>query len=195
MLTASGVWSNGIEGVMIFRIDAERERGSMRAILAAGIVALIASAAPANSQEAKLLETFNDWAAHANSGNGKKVCFVVSQPKDSEPKNVKRGPIFFYISMYPSENVPNEVSVKMGYPLRPEVNAEVKIGEAAFNLYTKDEGAFVEEREVENKLVQAMKAGAEMVVQGRSTRGTLTTDKYSLNGLTAALERASGECS
>lgn len=167
----------------------------MRAKLAAGIVALIISAAPANSQQAKLLETFNDWSAHANSGGGKKVCFVVSQPKESEPKNVKRGPIFFYISIYPTESVPNEISVKMGYPLRPGVDAEVKVGAATFNLFTKDEGAFVEQRAEEAKIVAAMKGGAEMVVQGRSTRGTLTTDKYSLSGLTAAMDRASKECS
>ena len=36
--------------------------------------------------------------------------------------------------------------------------------------------------------------GAEMVVQGRSTRGTLTTDKYSLAGISAALDRAQKEC-
>lgn len=166
----------------------------MRATIAAGIVALIISAAPANSQ-AKLLETFNAWSAHANTGGGKKVCFVVSQPRDSEPKNVKRGPIFFYISMYPSENVPNEVSVKMGYPLRSGVDAEVKIGGTTFPLFTKDEGAFVEKRDDENKLVAAMKAGAEMVVQGRSTRGTLTTDKYSLSGISDAIDRARKECS
>lgn len=167
----------------------------MRATIAAGIVALIISAAPANSQQAKLLETFNAWSAHANTGGGKKVCFVVSQPRESEPKNVKRGPIFFYISMYPSENVPNEVSIKMGYPLRAGVDAEVKIGGTTFSLFTKDEGAFVEKREDENKLVEAMKAGSEMAVQGRSTRGTLTTDKYSLSGITDAIERARKECS
>lgn len=167
----------------------------MRATIAAGIVALIVSAAPAYAQQAKLLETFNAWSAHASTGDGKKVCFVVSQPRDSEPKNVKRGPIFFYVSMYPSENVPNEISVKMGYPLRPGVDAEVKIGDTTFALFTKDEGAFVEKREDENKLVAAMKAGSEMVVQGRSTRGTLTTDRYSLSGVTDALARASKECS
>lgn len=167
----------------------------MRATIAVGIVALLASAAPANSQQAKLLQTFDSWSAHANSGGGKKVCFVVSQPTESAPKNVKRGPIYFYVSIYPAENVPNEVSIKMGYPLRAGVDAEVKIGGTTFTLFTKDEGAFLEKREDENRLVAAMKAGSEMVVQGRSTRGTLTTDKYSLSGITAALERAGKECS
>ena len=46
----------------------------------------------------------------------------------------------------------------------------------------------------EQKVVAAMKAGSTMVVQGRSTRGTLTTDEYSLNGITKALEAVTKAC-
>lgn len=166
----------------------------MRGAIAAGIMALAVGATPASAQQAKLLQSYGDWSAHVSAGGGKKVCFVVSQPKDTAPKNVKRGPIYFYVSRYPAEKVQAEISVKMGYPLKPGVDAEVAIGETKFNLFTKAEGAFVEKRADENKLVDAMRGGNEMVIQGRSTRGTLTTDKYSLNGISAALERIAKEC-
>jgi hypothetical protein len=39
-----------------------------------------------------------------------------------------------------------------------------------------------------------MKAGSAMKVQGRSARGTNTTDNYSLSGISDALERIAKEC-
>lgn len=151
-------------------------------------------AGAATAQEAKFLQTYDSWSAYTNDGGGKKVCFVVAQPKDSAPKGVKRGDIYFYVSHYPGDKIENEISVKLGYPLRSGVPVEVVIGGKKFNLFTKDEGAYVEKKEDENDLVAAMRAGSEMMIQGRSTRGTLTTDKYSLVGVSDALDRAAKEC-
>ena len=165
----------------------------MHRIIAWSVVALVAYATPAYTQSAKLLQAYSDWTAYTSTGTAKRVCFVVSQPKSKAPKGVKRGPVYFYISHYPGDKVQNEISVKMGYPLKT-TPVEVKIGTTAFKLFTKAEGAFVEKKEDENKLVEAMKGGSQMVIQGRSTRGTLTTDKYSLNGLSAALDRIANDC-
>ena len=105
------------------------------------------------------------------------------------------GPIFFYISRWPADNVTNEISVKMGYPFGPGAKATVTIGTGKFELFTKDEGAFVEKPEMETKLVDAMKTGTSMKIDGKSARGTATSDTYSLDGLGDALDRAAKECS
>lgn len=152
------------------------------------------SATPAIAQEVKLLQKYNDWAAYTSEGSPK-VCFAVSQPRDSSPKNVRRGPIYFYVSHYPGDNVTGEISVKMGYPFPPGGKVTVTIGNDKFELFTKDEGAFVEKTEDEAKLVAALKAGSSMRVQGRSARGTNTSDTYSLSGTTDAIERVTKECS
>ena len=154
---------------------------------------LALSTAPAFAQEVKLLQKYKDWSVYTADNSGK-VCFAVSRPKSSTPKNVRRGPIYFYISHYPSDKVAGEISVKMGYPFPPGGKATVTIGSNKFELFTKDEGAFVEKTEDEAKLVTAMKAGNAMTVTGRSARGTNTSDNYSLNGATAALERIVKEC-
>ena len=44
------------------------------------------------------------------------------------------------------------------------------------------------------KVVRAMKAGSSMVVVGRSGRGTRTTDKYSLAGVSAAMKKIDETC-
>ncbi len=55
--------------------------------------------------------------------------------------------------------------------------------EAAW-LYKEHEGGFVD----------AMKRGTEMVVRGISSRGTRTTDTYSLSGVTAAMNEIDKAC-
>ena len=156
------------------------------------VVALVTT--PAIAQEVKLLQKYNDWAAYMSEGSPK-VCFAVSQPRDSSPKNVRRGPIYFYVSHYPSDKITGEISVKMGYPLAAGSKVTVTIGNDKFELFTKDEGAFLEKPEDEAKLIGALKAGSSMAIQGRSARGTTTTDTYSLSGTTDAIDRITKECS
>jgi invasion protein IalB len=166
----------------------------MRRAVRAACFAVGLVATPALAQDATLLEKFKDWSAYAATGNPK-VCFAVAKPTESSPKNIKRGPIFFYISQWPADKVVNEVSVKMGYPFGEGAKTTVTIGSAKFELFTKDEGAFVEKPEMETKLIEAMKTASTMKIEGKSARGTATSDTYSLNGLSDALSRAAKECS
>jgi hypothetical protein len=164
-----------------------------RAVRAAcALAALVAT--PALAQEVTLLGKFKDWSAYAAAGSPK-VCFAVAKPTSSSPKNVKRGPIFFYISQWPADKVVNEISVKMGYPFADGAKATVTVGTAKFELFTKDEGGFVDKPDMEAKLIEAMKSGSTMKIDGKSARGTATSDAYSLNGLGDALDRATKECS
>jgi hypothetical protein len=166
----------------------------MRRAVRAALVIAAMSVTPAFGQEVALLEKFNDWSAYAATGSPK-VCFAVAKPSDIQPKAVKRGPIFFYISRWPGDNVVDEISVKMGYPFAEGAKVTATIGGKKFELFTKEEGAFIEKPEAETTLIEAMKAGSTMKIEGRSARGTNTADTYSLKGLTEALERAAKECS
>jgi invasion protein IalB len=163
-----------------------------RAVRAACAVAALV-ATPAWAQEVTLLEKFKDWSAYAATGSPK-VCFAVAKPTNSNPKTVKRGPIFFYISQWPADKVVNEISVKMGYPFSEGAKVTLTVGAAKFELFTKDEGAFVDKPETEAKIIEAMKTGSTMKIDGKSARGTATSDTYSLNGLSDALDRAAKEC-
>lgn len=166
----------------------------MNKLFRAGFAALAVMGAPAYAQTAKLVETQGDWAVYAHDNGGKKTCFVVAKPRSQKPTNVKRDPVYFYVSNWPKDKVSNEISIKMGYPLKPDVPAEIKIGDKTFEGFTKGEGAYIEKAAVEAQVIEAMKAGATMVVQGRSTRGTLTTDEYSLSGITDALGASAKAC-
>ena len=164
-----------------------------RAVRAAGLAALFFYAPAFAETTPTLLQKFNQWTAYGTTGDTK-VCFAVAQPQDSSPKGIKRGPIFFYISRYPSDQVLNEISVKMGYPFAAGGTVTITVGSQKFELFTKEEGAFIEQPEQEASLVEAMKRGNTMKVEGTSVRGTKTSDTYSLSGISDALNRIASEC-
>src|SRR5262249_13406175 len=153
--------------------------GDMRRAIPAACVICALSFTPALAQDVTLLQKFKDWSAYAATGTPK-VCFAVAKPKDSNPKKgIKRDPVFFYSSRWPADHVVNEVSVKLGYPFGSGANAPVTVGTAKFELFTQDEGAFVEKPEMETKLVEAMKVASTMKIEGKSSRGTATSAIYS----------------
>ncbi|MCL4766127.1 MAG: hypothetical protein KJZ80_07840 [Hyphomicrobiaceae bacterium] len=166
-------------------------RGIFRAAAAAAI--LLATAATALAQT-KLVETFSDWAFYSHDSSPTRICFAVSAPQTSEPAGARRDRIYFYVSAWPREGVRSEVSVKIGYPFRKGSEAMITIGTEAFKLFTHEERAFVDDPIEELKLIEAMKKGATMVVQGMSERGTATKDTFSLAGVSKAVQTLTTEC-
>jgi hypothetical protein len=140
------------------------------------------------------LGTFRDWTAYTYNDQRGKVCFAASQPTDTEPKNVNRDPVFFMVSNRPVESVRNEASVIIGYPFKADSKVTAEVDGQSYTMFTKGDGAWVENAAEEQALIAAMKAGRQLVVKGTSQRGTLTTDSYPLTGITAAINRIDQEC-
>ena len=182
-----------IKYVCFHPLTTNRDGEMRRAVRAASIITAL-SCTSAWAGNPTLLEKYKEWSAFAAAGTPK-VCFALAQPKQSTPKGIKRGPVYFYISQWPADGVTNEVSVKMGYPFGPGAKATATVGNAKFDLFTKDEGAFVEKVDTELGLVEAMKKGSTLKIDGKSARGTATSDVYSLDGLNDALARITKECS
>jgi hypothetical protein len=163
-----------------------------RTILAILAVASLPTAAAA--QQPANIGTFSDWAAYAvDTGKGK-ICYALAQPSDRKPDGLNRDPAYLFISTRPGEQVKNEVSVILGFPARNGSEATVSIGGTPFSLYTKEDGAWVRETGDEARLVDAMRRGRDLVLKATSTRGNVTTDTYSLSGITAALDKVSEAC-
>ncbi len=166
----------------------------MRLASACIIASLLCATSPAFAQTAKLLKTFDDWQVFVHEANDEKVCFAASAPTSTSPKGVNRGSIFLYLTTWQKDGVKNELSVKVGYTLKPESTPVVSVGSENFELYPKDDKAFMRDPAEERKLVEAMRKGSSLTMKGVSTRGTDTEDKYSLIGLTAALNHIEQIC-
>jgi invasion protein IalB len=152
--------------------------------------------AAVGSAQPTLLGQYGEWGAYTASPEGKKVCFALAKPNSAEtdPPGRSRDPAYVFISIRPAENVRNEISIIMGYPLRPNADATAEVGSTKFAMYTQNDGAWIKNVADETRMVDAMRKGADLTVRGVSGRGTKTIDKYSLKGLSQALERATAEC-
>lgn len=162
-----------------------------------GALALSASLvgiAFAQAQDPTPLGEFKDWAAYTYKTTGGKVCYVVSQPKASDPKNAKRDPIFFLVTHRPGQGVRNEVSTIIGYPFKKEAIVKVTVDKAAFDLFTNGDGAWADTSAKDKQIVAALRKGQSLSVKGTSLRGTATTDTYSLDGVAAALGAIDTAC-
>lgn len=148
------------------------------------------------TEQAVLLGQFGDWGAYQAAPGGKKVCFALSKPTSAvtDPPGRNRDPSYAFVSTRPAEKVKNEVSVIVGYPQKPGVDATAIIGSASYVMYTQNDGAWVKNAAEETQMVEAMRKGADMVIKSESTRGTKTTDTYSLKGLSDALDKVAAEC-
>jgi invasion protein IalB len=155
----------------------------------------VPAAAPGGAQPA-LLGQYADWGAFAATSGGGKVCYALATPASTRtnPPNRPRDPVYLFISTRPAENVHNEVSVIIGYQLKPDSEVNVEIGTNKFVMYTKADGAWISNAAEEARMVETMRKSADLVVTGTSTRGTQSTDRYSLKGLSQALDRTAKEC-
>jgi invasion protein IalB len=165
-----------------------------RIFAAAMALISVGLATDVRAQAVGLVETQGAWGIYADSDTPKKVCFLAAQPQSVEPKGANRGPIYFYVSAWPKDGVQAEPSVKVGYPINSQRDVSISVGSDAFRLFAKGDRAFVSEPAEEQKLIESMKKGATAVVKATSTRGTNTTDTYSLSGITAALAKMDEVC-
>jgi invasion protein IalB len=154
------------------------------------------AAAIGGGAQPTLLGQYGDWGAYTASPGGRKLCFALAKPAKgaTEPPNRPRDPAYMFISTRPAEKVSNEVSVIVGYGQKPSADALVEIGSARYAMYTQNDGAWIKNAAEENKLIESLRKGADVVVKGESAKGTKTTDTYALKGLAQALDRVGQEC-
>jgi len=155
-----------------------------------------AATAAAGGAEPTLIGQFGTWGAYSAAPSGKKVCFALAKPSSSKtnPPNRPRDPAYAFVSTRPAEKVNNEVSVMIGYALKPGSESSVEVGGAAFAMYTQGDGLWIKNAAEEERMVEAMRKSADLVVKGVSAKGTETTDTFSLKGLAQALDRISQDC-
>ncbi len=147
-------------------------------------------AAPQPKQVGK----FGKWSAYVLMERGNKVCYMVSKPEKAQGKYTNRGEIFALITHRPSEKTKDVFSYITGYTYKQGSDATVIIDGKKFVLFTQDDTAWAPDADADSKLATAIRKGSKMVVKGTSSRGTLTTDTYSLKGSGAAYKAITKEC-
>jgi len=155
-----------------------------------------AATAAAGGAEPTLIGQYGTWGAYTATPNGRKVCFALAKPSSSKtnPPNRPRDPAYAFVSTRPAEKVVNEVSIMIGYALKPGSESSLEVGGSAYAMYTQGDGLWIKNAAEEEQMVSAMRKSAEVTVKGVSAKGTETIDVFSLKGLSQALDRLAQDC-
>ncbi len=163
-------------------------------VLAAVFAALAAPAARAANGGTRTLGDFGPWSAYSYNGPRGMVCYIYGEPQKETGKYAERGDTYIQVADRPKEKIANELSVTAGYAYKKDSEVALAIDGNKYSLFTDGETAWARDAQTQNTIVAAMKAGVVLAVQGTSTRGTVTTDNYSLKGFTAAITAAHRAC-
>lgn len=154
--------------------------------------------AMAQEESSSRVAANTDWSVFVESNPNE--CWAVSAPKetvntrDGNVVNVRRGDIRLIVFYRPGEGVNGQVMFAGGYPFADGSTVDFKVGDTTFQMFTDGEFAWPATPEDDAKFVTAMKRGASAIATGRSGRGTVTQDTFSLLGFTAAVEEAATRC-
>jgi len=147
------------------------------------------------SEKPEQLGSYGEWGAYAAQSGRNMTCYALGQPKERTPKaKLKDSTAYVFISTRPAENIHNEVAISLGYPTKDGSAAVADIDGDSYELITKGTNAWVKDQSREKEFVGALRGGAKLTVKASSSKGTSTTDSYSLKGLSEALARAVQEC-
>lgn len=163
------------------------------ALLLLALLFAVTLAAVAWAEE-KVLGVFDAWGAQSFTEAGQTTCTMWSAPTKDQGKYKKRGAIYAYVTHRPWDKRLFEVSIVAGYSFEKDSEVRVTIGGQRFDLFTEGDTAWSKSAEDDKALVGAMRRGNSMVVTGRSSRGTNTTDTYSLKGFTKAINAINKAC-
>jgi hypothetical protein len=141
-----------------------------------------------------MIEKINDWGVYAAGAGKAKACYVLAEPKERAPKTLKRDPGYVFITQRPGEGVRNEVSVVMGFDVKPDSAPKAEIGSANFAMIAKGANLWLKNPAQETEFVNALRKSPRLIIKADSLRGNATTDTYALAGVAAALDRSAKEC-
>jgi len=158
-------------------------------VCALGLFALAAAAA----EQPKTIGTFEAWEAITFDEGGSLVCYASSEPVQAEGDYTKRGKVYALVTHRPAKKSLGVVTIMAGYAYKEDGDVTAAIGGRTFTLFASGEAAWADDA-TDPKLVAAMKGGREMVVRGVSSRGTKTTDTYSLAGFGRAYAAIGAAC-
>ena len=160
-------------------------------------LALGAFGMAAMAAEPKRMLTEKDWEAFRVDDDKGRMCFISSLPTKSvgkyDPAN--RGEARVFVSHGPGKAERNVVQFTAGYKHKKQSDVTVNIDGKKFTLFTIEGRAFAEREEDDIAMIRAMKRGRKMTVIGTSSRGTKTTDTYSLSGFTKTKNLIDKTCS
>ena len=151
---------------------------------------------PPNSNPLKprAIDKFNDWGVYVAGSGNTRSCYVLAEPKEREPRAMKRDPGYVFITQRPGESIRNEVSLVVGFDVKPDSSPNAEVGSISFPMIAKRGNLWLKNANQETEFVTALRKSPRLIVKAESMRGNTTIDTYALAGFNNAIARAINEC-
>jgi hypothetical protein len=170
----------------------------MNKILGIFIGIVLSLAVPAAAEPANLLGVFGNWSAFSSGSGASLTCYALSKPRATQPHNAKRSAVYLMISDWPARKVKAEPQIVYGYQAKEGGGAALGVGGDKFTFFIRNSGkdgsAWLQQLNDNVRLVTAMQGGVSVVASGTNTKGTKTSDTYSLSGFNDALAKIHAVC-
>jgi len=163
------------------------------------ICSLLSSAAWAGV-DTEVLGVFDEWSAFADKDEDGPVCYMATEPTKSQGKYTRRDHVFLIVTHRPGIKSFDVVNVSAGYTYQKNTNKKLAIPSITIDnnkpvvLKAVEDKAWALDTATDEKLVTSMKKGTRAVVKGKSARGTMTTDTFSLKGFAKAYQAINNAC-
>ncbi|MCX7280916.1 MAG: hypothetical protein NTX21_05060 [Alphaproteobacteria bacterium] len=156
------------------------------------------ASAPAMAEPVNLLGVFGNWSAFSSGTGSSLTCYALSKPRATQPRAAKRGSIYLMVSDWPSRKVKAEPQIVYGYQAKEGGTAALGVGPEKFSFFIRNNGkdgsAWLQQLNDNPRLVSAMSGGVSAVASGVSSKGTKTSDTYSLSGFNDAMAKVHAAC-
>lgn len=135
---------------------------------------------------------FGEWRVYtAKEGTGT-VCFMVSAPQHT---TVERSNNFLSITHRPNENSFDTIAVMFGTDFHKKSRPTIEIdNHKPIEIKAVDDTAYVKTAKEEKHLIQEMIKGNVARTKGKSKKGTLLRETYSLKGFAKAYDLINQKC-
>jgi len=158
------------------------------------VLLLSLTAGGALAQSVQVLGDYRDWSAFRANDGGGAICFSMSEPKKVEPEPDGYSQAYAFLTNRQAQNIKNEFNLIAGYEFATDSVAYASVGSRVYNLYTKDDAAWLEDVSQAQAFARALRAGSRLTIEGTTRMGVKIVETYSLSGVTAASRAVNAAC-
>lgn len=140
-----------------------------------------------SANAATLDSTNGDWSVYSEG----KTCYIASVPTSEDGNFKKRDQPYVLIN---SKGKADELNISSGYKYKSGVHVALSVDNKKFRLFSEGEHAWAKTAADDKAIIDAMKSGTKLEVKALSTKGSYSTDTYSLKGVGKAYKRMKELC-
>jgi invasion protein IalB len=145
------------------------------------------------SAEPVAVGKFRDWSVFTEKSGNDTLCYAATPATSKSPRKATHGDVWFYVTSWKSGAAKNQPSLKAGYAFDASREHKARIGRSAWALFASGREVFADDGD-DASIVAALRKGESLKVEARSERGTNTAYDFSLNGSSAAIDKALASC-